>query len=91
MSDESAMLLLGIGTAGSAIARGVGRAFGGGLRLVIADTDASTGEAGGPFTLLGGDRLSGRGAAWVLLFGLFWLCMYFMATAAGDPFLYFSF
>ena len=36
-------------------------------------------------------RLSGRGAAWVLLFGLFWLCMYFMATAAGDPFLYFSF
>ena len=62
MSDESAMILLGIGTAGSAIARGVGRAFGGGLRLVIADTDASTGEAGGPFTLLGGDRLSGRGA-----------------------------
>lgn len=36
-------------------------------------------------------KISGRGAAWVLLFGLFWLCVYFMATAAGDPFLYFSF
>ena len=36
-------------------------------------------------------RLSGRGFAWVLLFGLFWLCVYFIATAAGDPFLYFSF
>ena len=62
MSSESSMALLGIGTAGSAIARGVERAFGGGLRLVLADTDASTGEAGGTFTLLGGDRLSGRGA-----------------------------
>ncbi len=36
-------------------------------------------------------RLSGRGFAWALLFGLFWLCVYFIATAAGDPFLYFSF
>lgn len=36
-------------------------------------------------------RISGRGAAWALLFCLFWLCVYFMATAAGDPFLYFSF
>jgi alginate O-acetyltransferase complex protein AlgI len=36
-------------------------------------------------------KISGRGAAWVLLFCLFWLCMYFTATAAGDPFLYFSF
>ena len=62
MSAESSMILLGIGTAGATIARGVERAFGGGLRLVLADTDASTGEAGGPFTLLGGDRLSGRGA-----------------------------
>ena len=62
MNDESSMILLGIGTAGSAIARGVCRAFGGGLRFVLADTDAATGEAGGPFALLGGDRLSGRGA-----------------------------
>ena len=36
-------------------------------------------------------KLSGRAAAWVLLFGLFWVCMYFLATAASDPFLYFSF
>ena len=36
-------------------------------------------------------KISGTGAAWVLLFALFWLCVYFMATAAGDPFLYFSF
>ena len=62
MNGESSMILLGIGTAGSAMARGVSRAFGGGLRLVLADTDASTGEAGGPFALLGGDRLSGRGS-----------------------------
>lgn len=36
-------------------------------------------------------RISGRGFAWILLFCLFWVCVYFMATAAGDPFLYFSF
>ena len=36
-------------------------------------------------------KISGGAAAWVLLFGLFWVCMYFTATAAGDPFLYFSF
>ena len=35
MSGESSMILLGIGTAGSAMARGVSRAFGGGLRLVL--------------------------------------------------------
>ena len=34
---------------------------------------------------------SGRAVGWVLLFGLFWLCVYFMATASSDPFLYFSF
>ena len=62
MSDESHMLLIGIGTAGSAIARGVSRAFGDGLRYILSDTDASTGQSGGPFALLGGDRLSGRGA-----------------------------
>ncbi|MBQ6915827.1 MAG: hypothetical protein IJQ65_08900 [Kiritimatiellae bacterium] len=56
------MILIGVGTAGSSIARGVSRAFGGGMRFVLADTDAATGEAGGPFALLGGDRLSGRGA-----------------------------
>ena len=61
MNGESSMILIGIGTAGAGIARGVSRAFGGGMRFVLADTDASTGESGGPFTLLGGDRLSGRG------------------------------
>ena len=36
-------------------------------------------------------KISGSGTAWTMLFGLFWLCVYFMATATGDPFLYFSF
>ena len=36
-------------------------------------------------------KLSGRAVAWVLLFALFWVCIYFLATAASDPFLYFSF
>jgi len=56
------MLLIGIGGAGCAMVRGVTRAFGDGLRYVLADTDAKTGEAGGPFVLIGGDRLSGRGS-----------------------------
>ena len=58
----STMLLVGIGGAGCAMARGVTRAFGEGLRYVLTDTDAKTGDAGGPFVLIGGDRLSGRGA-----------------------------
>ena len=62
MNSDSPMLLIGIGTAGSNIARGVSRAFGDGLRYVLADTDAVSGQGGGPFSLLGGDRLSGRGA-----------------------------
>ena len=62
MNDFSPMLLLGVGGAGSAMARGVGRAFGEGLRYVLADTDASTGGEDEPFILLGGDRLSGRGS-----------------------------
>ena len=62
MNGESPMVLIGIGTAGCAIARGIGRAFGESLRCVLADTDATSGQAGGTFALLGGDRLSGRGA-----------------------------
>ena len=62
MSANSSMLLIGIGTAGARIARGVSRAYGDDLRFTIADTDASSGEGGGDFTLLGGDRLSGRGS-----------------------------
>jgi len=56
------MLLIGIGTAGCSIPRGVCRAFGDDLRYILTDTDADSGENGGPFVLLGGDRLSGRGA-----------------------------
>ena len=63
MSDRlSSMLLIGIGGAGCTMVRGVTRAFGDGLRYVLADTDAKTGESGGPFVLIGGDRLSGRGS-----------------------------
>ena len=62
MNAKSSMLLIGIGTAGARIARGVSRAYGDDLRFTIADTDASSGEGGGDFTLLGGDRLSGRGS-----------------------------
>lgn len=36
-------------------------------------------------------KLSGRAVGWIVLFALFWACMYFLATAASDPFLYFSF
>ena len=69
MSDRSPLLLLGVGTAGCAIARGVCRAYGDALRVVLADTDATTGEAGGPFALLGGERLAGRGAGGDLVAG----------------------
>ena len=36
-------------------------------------------------------RISGTFFAWVLLFMLFWVSVYFLATASSDPFLYFSF
>ena len=62
MNAESPMLLIGIGTAGCTIARGINRAFGDRIRFVLADSDADSGQGDGPFTLLGGDRLSGRGA-----------------------------
>ena len=55
MKSDSPMLLIGIGTAGCAIARGVGRAFGEDIRCVLVDTDATSGEAGGDFVLIGGD------------------------------------
>lgn len=63
MNVTSSLLLLGIGTAGSEIARGVAKAFDGNVRFAIADTDARTAQGDGHFTLLGGDRLSGRGAS----------------------------
>ena len=62
MNSASPLLLIGVGTAGSSIACGVNRAFGEGLRYVLLDTDVVSGQSGGPFALLGGERLSGRGA-----------------------------
>ncbi len=61
MNTTTPLMLIGIGTAGCAMARGVRRAFGDSIRLLLTDTDAETGVAESPFILLGGDRLSGRG------------------------------
>ena len=69
MNEQSPLLLIGVGTAGCAIARGVSRAYGDALRVVLADTDASTGEGGGDFVLLGGERLAGRGTGGSLVEG----------------------
>lgn len=62
MSDSSSMMLIGIGGGGCAVARGVRRAFGGGLRSLTVDTDASAASDGERFLLIGGDRLSGHGS-----------------------------
>ncbi len=63
MNDAtSPLLLIGVGTAGCAMARGIGKASGDGARIVLADTDATSSVPGVPFVLLGGDRLSGRGS-----------------------------
>ncbi len=61
MSTESPIVLIGIGTSGVRIARNVGRTFDSNIRIILADTDASTGVPGEEFVLLGGDRLSGHG------------------------------
>ena len=61
MNTDSPIILIGIGTAGSAIARNVSRAFGADMRVLLLDTDASTAQPGEPFVLLGGNRLSGHG------------------------------
>ena len=62
MNGNSPLLLLGIGTAGCSMAVGIRRAFGEDLRHILLDTDARSGQPDAPFTLLGGDRLSGHGA-----------------------------
>ena len=62
MNSASSMLLIGIGGAGCAMARRINRAFGEGLRFLMTDTDAAGGQGEGEFLLIGGDRLSGRGA-----------------------------
>ncbi|MBR1586961.1 MAG: hypothetical protein IJ658_01430 [Kiritimatiellae bacterium] len=61
-SPHPSLLLLGVGGGGATLARGILRAFGLGIRTLIIDTDAKTGGNGDvPFTLLGGNRLAGRG------------------------------
>ena len=61
-SPNPSILLLGIGGGGAVLARGILRAFGPGIRTLILDTDARSGGNGDlPFTLLGGNRLAGRG------------------------------
>jgi cell division protein FtsZ len=58
----SPLLLIGVGGAGSAMVRNIQRAYGPGLRALTIDTDADSGRYGDiPFTLLGGNRLNGRG------------------------------
>ena len=61
MNTESPIVLIGVGTSGVHVARDVNRAFGSSMRVILIDTDASTGAPGEPFILLGGDRLSGHG------------------------------
>lgn len=58
----SPLVLIGIGGSGAALVRGVLRAYGPGIRALVLDTDAQSGGNGDvPFTLLGGNRLAGRG------------------------------
>ena len=61
MNSDSPIILIGIGSSGAAIARNANRSFGGSMRILLADTDATTGRPDEPFILLGGDRLSGHG------------------------------
>ena len=56
----SSLMLIGVGGAGAGMVRGVLRAYGHALRALVIDTDAQAG-ADLPFTLLGGNRLAGRG------------------------------
>jgi cell division protein FtsZ len=57
------LLLLGVGGAGTTMVRGVTRAFSSPMHAHAVDTDAASGSEGGiPFTLLGGNRLAGRGS-----------------------------
>ena len=60
MSDSSSMMLIGIGGGGSAIARGIRRAFGEGLRFLTIDTDASSATDDDRFLLKGVVRSAER-------------------------------
>ena len=62
MNDISSLLLIGVGGAGCSMVRSVIGAFGASIRHLLVDTDATTGIADGVFSLIGGNRLSGRGA-----------------------------
>lgn len=58
----SPLILIGVGGAGAEMTRGILRAYGPGIRALALDTDARAGASGElPFTLLGGNRLAGRG------------------------------
>ncbi len=60
---DSSLILIGVGGTASLTVRGVHRAYGGNLRALAIDTDASTGASGEvDFALLGGNRLAGRGS-----------------------------
>ena len=61
MNTDSPIILIGIGTSGATLARNISRSFEGNIRLLLADTDATTGQPDEPFVLLGGDRLCGHG------------------------------
>ena len=54
------LILIGVGGAGANMVRGVLSAYGHDIRALVLDTDAQTG-GDIPFTLLGGNRLAGRG------------------------------
>jgi len=56
------MLMIGVGTSGCRTASLIAGNFDGSIRHVLCDTDATTGQLGGDFVLLGGNRLSGRGS-----------------------------
>lgn len=62
MNETSPILLVGVGTAGAAMAHGVMRAFAGDMRCLVVDTDAASARPSAPFLLLGGDRLAGHGS-----------------------------
>lgn len=62
MNPTRSILLIGMGTTGSAWARDIAGAFNGTVRVLACDTDAATAQICEPFVLLGGNRLAGRGA-----------------------------
>ena len=62
MSSSRTMVLIGVGTSGCRLAHRVGSSFDSAIRCLNCDTDATSGQLGQDFVLLGGNRLAGRGA-----------------------------